>query len=187
GHREFPHESTSDQFFAEDQFESYRRLGYHVARLTFRDVEHEPGLVGMARSLFDLWSPPSDSIQFVGQAQALDAIWDRFRTTPHPQPPLPERMADGPSSWPPPHEPPRPLPNTVDGEQLAMCLELIQLMENVFIALQLDDFWTHPDNRGWVALFTSWAKSGTFRQAWKQTRTTFGSGFVYFCENRLGL
>jgi hypothetical protein len=60
-------------------------------------------------------------------------------------------------------------------------------MENVFITLQLDDFWTHPDNRGWVTLFTSWAKSGTFRAAWKQTRHTFGSGFVYFCEHRLGL
>jgi hypothetical protein len=187
GHREFPHESTSDQFFAEDQFESYRRLGYHVARLTFRDVEHEPGLVEMARSLFDLWSPASDSIQFVGQTKALDDIWERFRTTPGLQPLLRELMADRPSTWPPPQDSPHPLPNNVDGEQLAMCLELIQLMENVFIALQLDDFWTHPDNRGWVALFTSWAKSGTFRQAWKQTRTTFGSGFVYFCENRLGL
>ena len=27
----FPHESTNDQFFTEDQFESYRRLGEHVA------------------------------------------------------------------------------------------------------------------------------------------------------------
>lgn len=186
-HHDFPHESTSDQFFAEDQFESYRRLGYHVAKLTFRDVEHEPGLVEMARSLFDLWSPSSDSIQFVGQSEALDAIWERFRSTPTLHPLLRELMADRPSPWPPPLDPPSPLPTTVEGEQLAMCLELIQLMENVFIALQLDDFWTHPDNRGWVALFTSWAKSGTFRQAWTQTRATFGSGFVYFCENRLGL
>jgi hypothetical protein len=61
------------------------------------------------------------------------------------------------------------------------------LMENVFIALQLDDFWTHPDNLGWVTLFTSWAKCETFRQAWQQTRSTFGIGFAYFCEHRLGL
>jgi hypothetical protein len=28
--REFPHESTSDQFFTEEQFEAYRALGYHI-------------------------------------------------------------------------------------------------------------------------------------------------------------
>ena len=31
----FPHESTNDQFFSEDQFESYRRLGEHVGLQTF--------------------------------------------------------------------------------------------------------------------------------------------------------
>ena len=28
---EFPHESTADQFFSEDQFEAYRSLGFHIA------------------------------------------------------------------------------------------------------------------------------------------------------------
>jgi hypothetical protein len=28
---QFPHESTSDQFFSEEQFESYRALGFHIA------------------------------------------------------------------------------------------------------------------------------------------------------------
>ena len=31
-HRAFPHETTSDQFFDESQFESYRALGYHIAK-----------------------------------------------------------------------------------------------------------------------------------------------------------
>ena len=31
-HPEFPHESTSDQWFDESQFESYRKLGYWIAR-----------------------------------------------------------------------------------------------------------------------------------------------------------
>jgi hypothetical protein len=26
----FPHESTADQWFSESQFESYRRLGFHL-------------------------------------------------------------------------------------------------------------------------------------------------------------
>ena len=35
-HQAFPHESTLDQFFAESQFEAYRRLGEHVGREVFR-------------------------------------------------------------------------------------------------------------------------------------------------------
>ena len=31
-HEEFPHESTADQWFDESQFESYRKLGYHIVR-----------------------------------------------------------------------------------------------------------------------------------------------------------
>lgn len=31
----FPHESIADQFFSESQFESYRRLGQHIARKVF--------------------------------------------------------------------------------------------------------------------------------------------------------
>ena len=34
-HEQFPHEPTSDQFFDESQFESYRRLGEHVAGEVF--------------------------------------------------------------------------------------------------------------------------------------------------------
>jgi hypothetical protein len=30
-HSEFPHQSTADQFFDEEQFEAYRQLGVHVA------------------------------------------------------------------------------------------------------------------------------------------------------------
>ena len=29
---DFPHEATANQFFTETQFESYRRLGYHIVR-----------------------------------------------------------------------------------------------------------------------------------------------------------
>ncbi|HEU5202351.1 MAG TPA: hypothetical protein VFT92_06105, partial [Nitrospira sp.] len=34
-HEEFPHEPTSDQFFDESQFESYRVLGFHIADKVF--------------------------------------------------------------------------------------------------------------------------------------------------------
>jgi hypothetical protein len=40
-HPEFPHESTSDQFYGEDQFDSYRRLGREVAGSAFNSFNGE--------------------------------------------------------------------------------------------------------------------------------------------------
>lgn len=38
-HADFPHETTGDQFFDDDQFEAYRALGYHIASETAGHVE----------------------------------------------------------------------------------------------------------------------------------------------------
>ena len=79
-HPAFPHESTGDQFFAEDQFESYRRLGYHVTAQTFRSVETEqPDLVAMAGRLADLWVPGGVPSDFVTQANEFSEMVERFR------------------------------------------------------------------------------------------------------------
>jgi hypothetical protein len=37
-HLDFPHESTGDQFYGEDQFESYRRLGKEIAKEVFSKI-----------------------------------------------------------------------------------------------------------------------------------------------------
>lgn len=37
-HPVFPHESTSDQFFSESQFESYRKLGLHIGSKVFKAI-----------------------------------------------------------------------------------------------------------------------------------------------------
>ncbi|MEZ5285945.1 MAG: hypothetical protein R2712_14280 [Vicinamibacterales bacterium] len=39
----FPHEATTDQFYDEAQWESYRRLGLHTAEAAFDFVAHEDG------------------------------------------------------------------------------------------------------------------------------------------------
>lgn len=53
-HGEFPHESTVDQFFDDDQFESYRELGMYIARraLEVPDAAWRPESVGWA----DAWN-----------------------------------------------------------------------------------------------------------------------------------
>ena len=46
--RNFPHQSTSDQFFDETQFESYRKLGYHIGTSVLGEIcrELERKMVG---------------------------------------------------------------------------------------------------------------------------------------------
>jgi Patatin-like phospholipase len=47
-HKDFPHETTADQWFTESQFESYRRLGQHAACSLFDRIWNRDGLPTMA-------------------------------------------------------------------------------------------------------------------------------------------
>jgi hypothetical protein len=176
-HPAFPHETTANQFFSEDQFESYRRLGEHVVRHALRDIRPASHPVAMAEKLYDTWAPVTlTGDSFVKDSQRLDQIWERFRQSPALHPFLAELMGASSNAARTPTE-----------EELSIGLELIQLMEDTFLDLRLDDFWEHPDNRGWAMLFAGWARSRLFRAIWAQTRRTFGIRFEYFCEQRLGL
>jgi hypothetical protein len=47
----FPHESTGDQFYGEDQFESYRHLGREIALEVFEPRKGDPDMTTLARNL----------------------------------------------------------------------------------------------------------------------------------------
>ena len=176
GHPTFPHESTGNQFYSEDQFEAYRRLGHHITERTFRDAEAEATTYEIAAKLFDVWAPAGFSTEsFLQHANALDRTLDRFRTDPALADLLVELFGGPPTG------------GQLGTEERCACLEFIQLMENVFLDLRLDDFWDHPDHRGWAMLFTSFARSPKFRESWKRNHTTFGIRFEYFCSQHLGL
>jgi len=55
---DFPHESTTDQFFTEEQFEAYRRLGEHIADEAIASIfaavlsDHE-ALISLTKQFFD--------------------------------------------------------------------------------------------------------------------------------------
>lgn len=67
------------------------------------------------------------------------------------------------------------------------CNSLIQMMENVYLDLDLEEHWEHPDNRGWMNLFHRWAWSGMFRVTWAASASCYGARFQTFCERRLHL
>ena len=206
----FPHQTTADQFFDESQFESYRRLGHHVARNVLQDaVEQARGrdqkagvvLEEFLLSLRQRWHSPRSAIEqhFTRHAAALDHLFERQRQTSrlafldaqfYPEWP---RLLDGVE---PTHEAPVGqhgdtlwLPNDVEERRhgFYFCNSLIQLMENVYVDLRLDFEYDHPDNRGWMNLFRHWQWSGMFRATWAISGATYGHRFQAFCERRLGL
>ncbi len=81
---EFPHQTTADQWFEEAQFESYRKLGYHIASSVFKEVVEKVKRTNQPRSEVDpevllselrqVWYPPSFDVRaaFTRHAQALD-------------------------------------------------------------------------------------------------------------------
>lgn len=179
-HREFPHETTADQFFSEDQFESYRRLGNHIVDRTFRSTGNISEIHEIATKLFDLWAPEGfNTAAFERHSKSLEEIWERLRQSAFTLGSLhTELMANAAV----------PVPAAAPThEETCICLQLLQLMECVFLDLRLDDFWDHPDNRGWAMLFSSWAKSPRLRAVWDESRHTYGIRFEYFCGERLGL
>jgi hypothetical protein len=183
-HPSFPHETTANQFYSEAQFESYRMLGRHVVEHAFRGVQVGENPLAAARKLADVSAPARSSGEaYLKHTRALEELWERFRRSPALHSFLDELM----SIHPPVAVVPAAGTAHQQTEELCAALELIQLMEDVFMDLQLDDFWEHPDNRGWAILFMRWARSPRFRRYWNQTHRTIGIRFEYFCAARLGL
>jgi hypothetical protein len=179
-HPDFPHETTADQFFSDDQFESYRVLGRSVAARTFRDINPSAPFLMIAEDLCNLWTPHlTAEDKFIGHAQALTELWSKLQSDPNVQFLGPELFAGLPAS-------PPPTPT----QQVAAFYyysQVIQLMENVFLDLQLDNTWEHPDNAAWKHLFQLWANSATFRNVWAASKMTYGIRFCLFCQRFLGL
>jgi hypothetical protein len=185
-HPEFPHDSTANQWFTESQFESYRQLGSHVTEKTFEPAFASEDLLSRNKSAFfktlqQFWYPPSVDVDrfFTKHAAAYDALMNEIRKDPS----LGDYLDSG--MFP---ELKATLPGKgLNSDQLNrrsafyFCTSLIQLMENVYLDLNLEDNLTHPDNAGWIRVFTNWANNPTFREAWKFSHHAYGLTFQSWC------
>ncbi len=207
-HLKFPHESTVDQFFTESQFESYRKLGYHVMAKAFGEID--PGEVGQRRpgrpipakasnpqatynqkqdleNVFEdlerRWYPASQANEksFGKYAEKFDELNDRLRSDP-------KLHSLGYQFYPELADWSEPKVRAADPEnfwpQFHYCTSLFQLMEDVYMDLKLEDNFSHPDNEGWINTFYRWANSETMRLTWAVTANMFGSRFRSFLQRR---
>ena len=213
----FPHQSTGDQWFDESQFESYRALGQHIAGEVFDVADLEAaraagdGPVGLEPVCVDLrqaWYRPSVAIEssFTQHSTLLMGVFDRLRSeknlaylVPQVYRELGEWRAgrpvvveaatpseDGGEPGPLPSRPEELSPEQFK-EGFFLCNSVIQLMENVYLDLELESEWVHPDNRGWMNLFGHWASSWMFWLTWAVSASTYGARFQKFCDRRLNI
>lgn len=190
-HSAFPHESTGDQFFSESQFESYRALGEHIVETAFAGQVIPPDrdkLGDLMTAMQEAWAPPSQFTEghFARHAEQLNRVWDELRKDPG-LAFLDPQLFPGWAKW---AEGRANLPEaTYQGQRRGLYLgqQLLQLMENVYLDLHLDQESGHPDNQGWMTLFQNWANSHWLQDAYVLSRETYGARFQKFCEEKLKL
>ncbi len=186
-HPGFPHEPTSDQFFDEAQFESYRRLGEHIAQLVLRPAieRREQGFSSLCHALRSHWMtiPPGMQESFLGETDDLKDLERLLRDDPdllrydlEIYPELRSVFGIDPGSV---AANPRAALHT--------CNLQIQLMEQVYLAVKLEDYHGHALNRGWMNLFRRWTCSATFRLFWPTVCSMYSQQFVRFAEQHFNL
>ncbi len=202
----FPHHSTADQFFDESQFESYRMLGQHIGKMVFETAADEKewaseDLQRLFVLLSERWYPPSEAgaASFTKHAAAFMRLVETMRKDPDlaflhqqvypewsqlmnakPAVYIAQTSDPGTTLWLPPTERER-------RAGFYFCNQMIQLMEDVYVDLNLEEEFDHPDNRGWMNLFYHWSWSGMFSATWAISAGTYGARFQRFCERRLDL
>jgi hypothetical protein len=175
-HAAFPHETTSDQFFSEDQFESYRLLGRSIALATFpkKYSDAQQDFAYIAVKLQQAFTPRLAGLQeFIGHTQMLDKLWLELSSDPGLHglgAELFDRLEDRAAVY-----------RRNSRKEYYYCLRLIQLMENLYLDLRWEETWEHPDNAGWRRLFGRCGASQSFGAAWKASRNTYGARFREFC------
>jgi hypothetical protein len=196
GHAAFPHESTSDQWFGESQFESYRRLGYHSAKTVFESagVSDPRRRERMFVALKEHWYPASPAVKasFSRHADRLNTLQIALRHEDN------LRFLDGQiyPEWgelmrgkQAPHPSNLSLPTSATDARAGFhfCNNLLELMQNVYLDLDLEQDHDHPDNRGWMNLFKHWSWATMLRATYAICCSTYGARFQTFCERRLDL
>ena len=61
---------------------------------------------------------------------------------------------------------------------------MTQVMEDVWIACRLDEWWDHPLNLGWVNLFARWATAPSYRFWWPVISPMYSPEFRAFIDGR---
>jgi hypothetical protein len=160
-HETFPHEATADQFFDDDQFESYRALGGHIANHTFTAWLGQAKRTGKGtwRDLQHQHAP-----FHAADTETFQDLTDKYTD-------IEQMYPNEPSGAPTPEE-----------ARSSWAVRL-QLMEDVFLAVKLGRYPNAPDNRGWMNIFRTWSRHPGFDAAFTALCGHYTPAFVAFCDD----
>jgi hypothetical protein len=203
----FPHQPTDlRQSFTEDQFESYRALGEHIARGVFEDAvsdvrsrfwrqtdarqEFAQGNRRLFAALQGRWAGLPAKIDERYEANA--GAWAQFQRDVRRDPNLaaltedlyPELRSERAAAGVPPPPAPAPDPSARRAELHAVA-QMLQIMEDAWLELGLKGRSDLPMNRGWMNALRRWASTEAFRQFWPLFRSEYNPDFVDFVEDEL--
>lgn len=209
----FPHESTRDQFYDEAQWESYRRLGEHVAHAAFRRVAQDlDGAVG--DSVHELflrarreWQPVPEGFgsrlsHFADRIGELDALLrdpecanlrrEVFRELADlTRDPDAAEMEGEDNANAPDGRSPSPRANGLDPADLGPSLHLIRrcllLMQEIYTRENLEERAYHPLHLGLMNYFARWTSAPLFRMWWPLLKTMYPQPFTRFVERQFGV
>ena len=188
----FPHESTADQFFTEDQFEAYRSLGFHSVQSVLGDRIPLPDFAALeewfeelAVKLAPASGAPPLGLEVHGQLRRIEESLGRPEMAAYFHEIHPELPAAASASREPAAEQPRP----TERQLVLLVNQQLQLMSEVVRTLGLSQHRSqvHPAHRGWMNLFQRWASSASFKQGYRSLITGFPTRLQFFCELVLGL
>ncbi len=182
GHPVFPHESTSNQFFTESQFESYRQLGLHVVRTAFENVRTRPSpanqqnMLEMFQDLCRKWYPAPEA-RIGNYTERYAELMRRLSTDPD------LRFMDF-QLFPQMLERQPPQDVKLERKRFFYCLELIQLMEDIYFDLDFQSRTnrSNPQYGGWIADFQRWARSPAMQETWAIARSSYNPLFREFFD-----
>ncbi len=203
----FPHESTGDQFYDEAQWESYRRLGAHsvMAALGFMEgnntVNSTQGSSAAAKRIQSVfnearnkWYPtPPDFdrtlVEINGRFVALEQrlaekapAWFVKELCPELEPIATKRaQADLVA----PANPGDRL--TEEREAIHLLVQMIQLIEDVWLVADLGRNFNHPKMLGWMNAFGRWTHTKTFRIWWPYLGPLYTPGMRAFAKEHFQL
>lgn len=185
----FPHDSTLNQWFSESQFESYRRLGHHVAYSVLkpggaaldtcvckRIVDRESYFTNL-RSIWWAATPEMDSFSSAHTAR-FEELMKKARTDKD-IPGFFDAMFSGNPNWKGDHS-----PQQIEAG-VRFSFELIEFIFTVFnqLNLVLLEKQQHPYAKGWSVIFTKWAKIDAVQDGWKRYRGAYLPSFQRFAES----
>lgn len=171
---QFPQQPTSDQFFSESQFESYRRLGLHVVRTTFDHIQSAQS--NSLQEVFDRmkaqWLLPP-AVPQGAYTKHGEAYLDMLKTLANSSSKLDlDKVAIG--------DMPDWAKKDDDGRRkFFFYVQLLQLIEDVFVDLEFSSAyrWNHPATAGWKQVLEHWADQPDMRDVWEKQKDNYGQPF----------